>query len=158
MFCLILNEESILCEDNQRKPKNQGHSLIRTDRLSLEGCWGLRLVTNWSACEASRAEATVNSMRCFIRQNIAKWREKALRLPENHPKRKVFEGVCRSILKRRLARFETENLYKELSEHHRAPFKIFYIKPWIKGLEKVTVFGKGRQCGHNKNSRRETDH
>ena len=48
---------------------------------------GLRLITGQSMsspCEALRAEAKVNSMRCVIRQNIAKSREKALRLPEDH--------------------------------------------------------------------------
>ena len=50
---------------------------------------------NWSVNELPlqklRAEATVNSMRCVIRQNVAKSREKALRLPEDHPKRIAFE-------------------------------------------------------------------
>ena len=46
-------------------------------------------------CEELRSEATVNSMRCVIYQNIAKSREKALQLPEDHI---AFERVCRSRL------------------------------------------------------------
>ena len=89
-----------------------------------------------SPCEALTAEATVNSMRCVIRQKIAKSRENALSLPEDHPIRVAFEGVCMSRLKRRDARSEADNLCKELGEHHRAPFELFTIKPWEKGLEK----------------------
>ena len=66
--------------------------------------------------------------------------KKALRLPEDHPRRVAFEGVCRSRLKRRDARSEAENLCKELGEHHRAPFQFFTVKPWEKGLGKVSVF------------------
>ena len=45
-----------------------------------------------SPIEALRAEATVNSMISVIRQNIAKSRVKARRLPEDHPRRLEFEG------------------------------------------------------------------
>ena len=93
-----------------------------------------------SSCEALRAEATVNSMRSVIRQNIAKSRKKALRLPEDHPRRVAFEGVCRSRLKRRDARSESENICKKLGEHNRAYFDFFAVKPWEKGLGKVSVF------------------
>ena len=37
-------------------------------------------------------------------------------------------------------RSEAENLCKELGEHHRAPFQLFTVKPWEKGLGKVSVF------------------
>ena len=77
---------------------------------------GLRLITGQSMsspCEALRAKATVNSMRCVIRQNIFKSKEKALRLPEDHPRRVAFEGVSRSRLKRRDAWSEAKNLCKE---------------------------------------------
>ena len=88
-------------------------------------------------CEALRAEATVNIRRCVICQNLAKLREKALRLPEDHPRLIAFEGVCRSRLKQRDARSEAENLCKELVEHQRALFEFFNIKLWEKGLGKV---------------------
>ena len=87
-----------------------------------------------SPCEALRAEAIVNSMRCVISQNIAKSREKALRLPEDHPRRVAFEGVCRPRLKRRYARSEAETLCKEIGEHHLAPFEFFTVKLWEKGI------------------------
>ena len=76
-------------------------------------------------------------MRCVICQNIAKSREKALRLPEDHPRRVAFEGVCTSRLKRRDARSEAENFCKELGEHHCAPFQFFAVKPWEMGFVKV---------------------
>ena len=47
---------------------------------------GFRLITGQSMstlCETLRAEATVNIMRYIICENIAKSREKALRLPED---------------------------------------------------------------------------
>ena len=102
----------------------------------------LRLITGQSMSspyEALRAEAKVNSMRCVIRQNITKSREKALRLPEDHSRRVAFEGVCRFRLKRRDARSEAEDLYKELGKHDRAPFEVFTFKSWEKGLGKVSV-------------------
>ena len=37
-------------------------------------------------------------------------------------------------------RSEAETLCKELGEHHRAPFDFFSVKPWEKGLGKVSVF------------------
>ena len=61
-------------------------------------------------------------MRYEIRQNTEKSREKALRLPEDHQRSRIF-GLKKSIC-------------KELGEHHRAPFELFTIKPWEKGLEK----------------------
>ena len=79
-------------------------------------------------CEALRA--TVNSIICVIRQNSAKSREKALRLPEDHPRRLSFELVCRSRLKRRDARSEAKILCLELGEHHHARFEFFTVKPW----------------------------
>ena len=109
---------------------------------------GLRLITDQSMsspCEYLRSEATVNSIRCVIRQAIAKPKEKALRLPEDHPRRVAFKGVCRSRLKRRDARSEAENLCRELGEHHRAPFQFFTVKPWGKGLGKVSVFPAYRE-------------
>ena len=84
--------------------------------------------------------ATVNIMRCVIRRNIAKSTDTALRLPEDDPKRVVFEGFCKSRLKRRYAKSEAVNLCKELGEHHHAPFECFTVKPWEKGLRKVSVF------------------
>ena len=71
----------------------------------------------------------------YVIQNIAKSRESSLFTQDTE-----FEGVCRSRLKRRAARFEAENLCKELSEHHRALFEFFTVKPWDKGLAKVSVF------------------
>ena len=75
-------------------------------------------------------------MRCVIRQNNAKLREKALRLPENHLRCVVFKEVCRSRLKRR----DAENICKDLGEQHRAPFQFFTVKTWERGLGKVSVF------------------
>ena len=73
--------------------------------------------------------ATVNIMRCVIRRNIAKSTDTALRLPEDDPKRVVFEGFCKSRLKRRYAKSEAVNLCKELGEHHRAPLLLnFTVK------------------------------
>ena len=79
-------------------------------------------------------------MRFVIRQNIAKSIEKALRLPEDHPRRVAFEGVCSSRLKRRNASSDAESVCKELGEHHCAPFEFFTVKPWEKGHGKVSVF------------------
>ena len=79
-------------------------------------------------------------MKCVIRLNIVKSREKALRLFEDHPRRIAFDGVCRSRLRRRDARSEAENLSKELADQHRAPFEFFTVKPREKGLGKVSVF------------------
>ena len=61
------------------------------------------LSVNELAYKVLRAEASVNNMRCVIRQNIGKCREKALQLSEDHPK-----------LKWKDARSDTENLCKEL--------------------------------------------
>ena len=52
----------------------------------------------------------------------------------------MFKEVCRLRLKQRDARSEAENLCKKLGEHQRAPFDIFTVKPWKKGLGKVFVF------------------
>ena len=76
-------------------------------------------------------------MRCVIFQNIAKSREKALCLPEDHLRRAAFKGVCRSRLKRRDARCQAENLCKELGEQI---LELFTVKTWEKGLGKVPVF------------------
>ena len=48
---------------------------------------GTQVITGQSMSspyEALRAETKLNSMRCVIRQNTAKSREKALCLPEDH--------------------------------------------------------------------------
>ena len=51
-----------------------------------------------------------------------KLREKALRLPEEHTRRIMFEGVCKSRFKRRDVKSEADNLCKELGEYHHGPF------------------------------------
>ena len=56
---------------------------------------------------------TVNNMRCVNRQNIAKSREKTLRLPEDPPRRIAFEVICRPID----VRSDAENICKDLDEH-----------------------------------------
>ena len=101
-------------------------------KKDLKNVWTahVRKVLNYNA----GVEATVNSMK-YVIQNIAKSRESSLFTQDTE-----FEGVCRSRLKRRAARFEAENLCKELSEHHRAPFEFFTIKTWQKSFGKVSFF------------------
>ena len=90
--------------------------------------------------EALIAEATVNSMRCVILQNIAKSTEKAIHLTEDHPIRITFEGFFRSRLKRRNERSEVEKLCKELGVHRCALFISFTVKPWENRLGKIYIF------------------
>ena len=89
-----------------------------------------------SPCEALRVEATVNSMRCVILQNIAKSTEKAIHLTEDHPIRITFEGFFRSRLKRRNERSEVEKLCKELGEHRCALFIFLLLNHGKIDLEK----------------------
>ena len=89
-----------------------------------------------SPCEALRAETTVNSTRTLFAKTLRN-QERMLFV---YPRRLAFEGVCRSRLKRRDARYEAEHLCKELGEHHSAPFESFTGKPGERGLGKVSVF------------------
>ena len=102
---------------------------------------GLRLIAGQSMsspCEALIAEATVNSMRCVIRQYIAKSREKALRLPEDYPRpQRLNECACQDL------NGDMRGLKQTIfvkNQANRDPFEFFTVKPWEKGLGKVSVF------------------
>ncbi len=67
----------------------------------------LRLITTQAASspeEALHAESRILPVQQTIRAALLRSREKALRLPRDHPRRVAFEGSCPQRLKRRGAR------------------------------------------------------
>ena len=104
---------------------------------------GLRLVTGQGAAspvEALRAEAGVSSLQTQIWRNCVRSREKALRLPADHPRHVAFSSateVRRRLSKRRDARSVAEELsasIPHLEDGKRAPLTYFETPPWLSGL------------------------
>ena len=91
--------------------------------------------------EALRAETGVNSISSAIESNTLKSREKALRLPADHPRRLAFEGCARQRLKKSCARSRAVGLSSKIpGQPSRAPLLYFNTRPWDRGLTSVSVF------------------
>ena len=123
--------------------------ISRTNIQKLEAAQnkGLRLITGQglsTPTEALRAEAGMCSMATQISRTCARTREKALRLPADHPRHRAFTtSVHRRLSKRKDARSVGEEITSQipsLSSHHRTPLGFFEVPPWEKGLGESEVF------------------
>ena len=102
----------------------------------------LRIITTQSATtptEALRAESGIGSMASCVRANTLRSREKALRLPSDHPRFQTFHKSTTNRLRRPCARSRAAALSQELlpdvDEAPRAPFvPSFSVRPWNRGL------------------------
>ena len=94
--------------------------------------------------EALRLEANVPSLASVIAANCLRCREKALRLPVNHPRRLALEEVAPRRLKSRQRDFrQTSERWSEscgLSDLPRIPLTYFGVRPWERGLPPDIVF------------------
>ena len=107
----------------------------------------LRLITGQgksTPVEALRLEANVPSLASAIAANCLRSREKALRLPVNHPRRLALEEVAPRRLKSRQRDFrQTSERWSEscgLSDLSRIPLTYFGVRPWERGLPPDIVF------------------
>jgi ribonuclease HI len=107
----------------------------------------LRLITGQgksTPLEALRLEANVPSLASVIKANCIRSREKALRLPANHPRRKALDDVAPQRLKSRGRDFRqsSERWSKDcgLNKTSRRPLNYFNVRPWEKGLPSDIVF------------------
>ena len=96
----------------------------------------LRLITSQaksSPTEAMRAETGIQSIRTSIQAACLRSREKALRLPLDHPRRLAFEGETLSRLKKPNAKKLAQQLaqkFPDLPNHQRLPLQYFTVRPW----------------------------
>ena len=90
--------------------------------------------------EALRAETGVLSLQSTIQANIVRSKEKALRLPTDHPRRIAFEGRSTLRLKKHCARSKALTLGSKLPDQKtREPLTISPISPWNRGLTSPTI-------------------
>ena len=125
--------------DEPFKAKNKIDALEKVQNKCL------RIITTQAKStpvEALRAETGVPSIRSIVIANCMKSREKALRLPENHPRRIAYEGTATVRLKKPCARTQATHLSKSLLssvEYERIPLKFFTVRPWNRGLSSTNV-------------------
>jgi ribonuclease HI len=106
----------------------------------------LRLITTQaksSPIDSLRAESGVPSIASTIRANCLRSKEKALRLPPNHPRRiALTDNVKRRILKTDFRRKseDLEDLDPQLFLQERLPLNFFETRPWERGLRREVVF------------------
>ena len=103
---------------------------------------GLRLITSQalsSPIDALRAETGVGSIASSIQMNTIRSREKALRIPTDHPRRLAFQTTCRKRLKRKSAREKAEEWSHSFDCHQRSPLSYFSLRPWERGLSRGEV-------------------
>ena len=100
----------------------------------------LRLITSQaksSPTEALRAETGIQSIRTSIQVSCLRSREKALRLPLDHPRRLAFEGETQNRLKKPNAKKLAKKLISkipDLPNLERAPLQYFTVRPWARGI------------------------
>ena len=124
--------------------------LSNTNILKLETAQNraLRLITGQgmsSPVEALRAEAGIPSITTQIRRNCVHIREKALRLPANHPRHTAFTAPApRRLPKRKDARSTAEAATSRIPDlrHERIQLGYFEVPPWNAGLGKVEIFAQ----------------
>ena len=106
------------------------HKLERTQNKAL------RLITGQfadSPLVAVRLEAGVVSYETQMKQNILRSREKALRLPDSHPRRRAYDESVPQRLKRHSWRSLGDQLAREYQiddESPRKPLKYHQFAPW----------------------------
>ena len=107
--------------------------LSNTNTKALETAQNrcLRLITTQALSapvEALRAETGVLSLQSTIQANTVRSKEKALRLPTDHPRRIAFEGRSTPRLKKPCARSKALTLGSRLPKQiSRVPLIISYI-------------------------------
>ena len=122
--------------------------LSDTNLRKLEGLQNkcLRLIsgqTRTSPNEAWRVETGIPSISSHIKANCLRSREKALRLPPDHPRRLAISGSAPTRLKNAYSlRIRAEQLSKntDLDLYPRKPLAYFEARPWERGLQPETVF------------------
>ena len=98
-----------------------------------------------SPVEALRAEAGIPSITTQIRRNCVHIREKALRLPANHPRHTAFTAPApRRLPKCKDARSTAEAATSRIPDlrHERIQLGYFEVPPWNAGLGKVEIFAQ----------------
>ncbi len=124
--------------------------LSQTNATRLEAIQNkaLRLITTQarsSPVEALRAEAGVQSVATLIRACCVRSREKALRLPLDHPRRIAFQDAPPPRrLKRWDARSRADSIAQCDPQLHapapRLPIRLPRPKPWERGLPRTEVY------------------
>ena len=93
----------------------------------------LRIITTQAASspeEALHAETRILPVAQTIRAALLRSREKALRLPRDHPRRVAFEGSCPQRLKRRGARAKALEWGAPYDAFPRSPLNTYNVPPW----------------------------
>ena len=117
--------------------------LLRLERVQRQA---LRIITCQSKTspeDCMRLEIGVPSIRSLIKSTVMKSHEKALRLPQDHPRRICLDQEPIVRLQRRTnCRTTGYHLREDLPPEtvNRRSFSFYSIPPWLQGLGTVEIF------------------
>ena len=128
------------------------------DRLEVAQNKACRIITGQycgTPIESSRTEAGLSSMRTVMKRESIRSGEKAMRMPEGHPRRTAWEASgdrrnrksWRSECKDAIERFPAEF-------HQRKPINLFTVPPWQRSNFEVFPRVPGLEGRHEEESRR----